>query len=178
MVRKLPNSGRWPWLGLTPISTTPSCQSHNQVARKWKCSGSCGFTGQSILRWETLRRLLWVAKIRSALPRVRVRATIDLGNSRQKALNDETFTQKNLQAAQSRAKKFSAHLRCGFAQLALTRLLRGCCHFSAMYCSKRIVTAAKQGVLEQTACHLCACKRDCSGRSQNGWCCRSFSKGS
>ena len=46
-----------------------------------------------------------VAKIGSALPRVRVRAVIDLGNSRQKAFDDETFTQKNLQTAQSRAKK-------------------------------------------------------------------------
>ena len=31
---------------------------HHQTARKLKCPGSCGFTGQNILRWETLRRLL------------------------------------------------------------------------------------------------------------------------
>ena len=31
---------------------------HNQTARKLKYPGSCGFTGQNILRWETLRRLL------------------------------------------------------------------------------------------------------------------------
>ena len=116
-----------------------------------------------------------VAKIGSALPRVRVRAVIDLGNSRQKAFDDETFTQKNLQTAQSRAKK-NLHTCVADSQLALTRLL--------------IVAARRKEsgmlplfcyVLQQTHCnncHLCACKRDCSGRSQNGWCCRSFSKGS